>query len=440
MFLNLILIVLYLMCLIISWVFIIKKDGTIFSSNFSTIIFYFYNLFVFLGGLQYSLKLFSENKIIGLQIYFSILLFMLIYSFLTFYFSKNTQKNPNINNRYNRIVLIIIIVLIIFSMYLYYSSIKIPIIELLKDIGSISKYSLARLRSNATNAIDYANKSYLYKFFVGYRNIFLMDFIFIITGLFMLEFLETKNNTNLFKFLLFLFISVFVSISNFEKAKIIYLFIYLFFVRALYFKIKLNKNIKMRKIFYLVIITLTLLIIMYINFMGVSDVISAVNSIFSRTFESSIKPLSYYFKVFPKDKSFLLGNSFSTLFIDRMLNRKIFQIEEFIMQGYIAPQNVKRGIVGTAPTFFVGEVYANFGYIGVVLSIIIFSFYVVIWEKFLSRQTNNLLGIAFYVYIAIVFSNTSISSLGQIITLPTIIGKRLIFLLFFYLSLKVKIK
>lgn len=107
------------------------------------------------------------------------------------------------------------------------------------------------------------------------------------------------------------------------------------------------------------------MIILYIFFMGSSDIGSAIASVFSRSFAGQIQPAYHYLEFFPAQQDFLLGLSFPN-------PGGIFPFEPYRLtvevMNFKHPELTTRGIVGSMPTIFWGEMYANFGLIGVIVT------------------------------------------------------------------------
>ena len=97
--------------------------------------------------------------------------------------------------------------------------------------------------------------------------------------------------------------------------------------------------------------------------MASKNPINAIASVFSRTFTGQIQPAYHYLEFFPMHHDFLWGRSFPN-------PRGILPFEPYRLTVEIMnwrfPDLVKRGVVGSMPTTFWGELYANFGTLGVI--------------------------------------------------------------------------
>ena len=100
---------------------------------------------------------------------------------------------------------------------------------------------------------------------------------------------------------------------------------------------------------------------MYICFMGSADILSGMKAFLSRAVTGQIHAAYYYLQMFPSSHDYLMGKSFSN-------PAGIFPFEHFRLtvevMNYAFPELAGKGIVGSAPTTFWAEMYANFGPIG----------------------------------------------------------------------------
>lgn len=426
-----------------------KITGGILKPKIFNIVYLFFVLFIFIGG--YSIYISEDilDKEAVLMATVSIILTMYLLP-LGYLFSKVLMKNKskvhynelntlNVNS-INRKGLYFVILLIISSCYLYYTSLtNIPLFSAF-DSSILSRYDLAESRSNATNNMDYSNKNYLFKLLVGYRDFIQITLLSFVVGYFYLKYKHNKTTVNLIVFLLPLLLLIFNSISTLKKADIIFVLLFLFFVNSYdNYKRETKTVIDRRnilKLFGIGIFSFNLLILIYSLFMKIplSNVSLIISSIFERVFVSSVKPLYYYFSVFPEYHEHLLGRSFSPTIFGGVLNAQVFNIEGYI-HSFIYPDIIARGIVGTAPTIFIGEVYANYGFTIMLISILLTGFIIGYLERILENIKYTYLNVSFYIILAFTIKDISISSIQSVIGYPTIISKVMMFLIVSYFVL-----
>jgi oligosaccharide repeat unit polymerase len=155
-------------------------------------------------------------------------------------------------------------------------------------------------------------------------------------------------------------ITSFSMIMSTEKAPLVWFLLGIFFVYVLTLrggKIPLGKSI------VILFSCILLLLLVDVLFMGSSSFLSALSSISSRAITGGITPSYFYIEFFPAEHDFLYGRSFPN-------PAGIFDYKPYPMtievMNWIHPEHYGSGIIGTAPTVFWGEVYANFGVAGVI--------------------------------------------------------------------------
>jgi hypothetical protein len=155
------------------------------------------------------------------------------------------------------------------------------------------------------------------------------------------------------------------------------------------------------------VILFSSLIIFYIFFMGSADVFSAFGSIFSRALAGSIQPAYHYLEFFPHHQEFLMGRSFPNP--GGILPIEPYRLTVEIM-NWVHPNN--EDIVGSMPTVFWAEAYANFGVSGVIfvpflIGVVLYTVYYVV-----DKTENTPLKIGFFVWLMQHFKNLSITGFG----------------------------
>ncbi|MGN5055314.1 O-antigen polymerase [Aeromonas veronii] len=205
-------------------------------------------------------------------------------------------------------------------------------------------------------------------------------------------------------FLLFItafFYSVFVAIMATEKGPMAWLLIGLFMV---YFLIRSNGFIPFKKLIPFTFLIVGLLIISYIYFMGAGDVGSALWSVFSRAFSGSISPAYFYLEFFPEHQEYLLGRTFPNPGGLMPYEPYRYTIE---VMNWLFPELVETGVVGTAPTVFWGEAYANFGPLGIPIVAFFMGSLVALVSYLVSKLEINPLTIGFFVWLILIFKDLS---------------------------------
>ncbi|WP_421294555.1 O-antigen polymerase [Aeromonas veronii] len=197
------------------------------------------------------------------------------------------------------------------------------------------------------------------------------------------------------------FYSAFVAIMATEKGPMAWLLIGLFMV---YFLIRSNGFIPFKKLIPFTFLIVGLLIISYIYFMGAGDVGSALWSVFSRAFSGSISPAYFYLEFFPEHQEYLLGRTFPNPGGLMPYEPYRYTIE---VMNWLFPDLVETGVVGTAPTVFWGEAYANFGPLGIPIVAFLMGSLVALVSYLVSKLEINPLTIGFFVWLILIFKDLS---------------------------------
>lgn len=211
----------------------------------------------------------------------------------------------------------------------------------------------ALLRSMATN--DFSGKYHWYK-------LFMRDILSFLTFVFLANACVRPSLKNRFYAILGTILSAFSSLVSLEKAPLIFLFLGLVIT---YIQSK-GLALRLRNLFVITLAALGLLFPMYISFMAVAHLSPSqvILGILDRLFLGSLSPAYFYLDIFPDIHPYLFGASFPN-------PQGIFPWERydlsFEVMSYMSPSLSSQGIIGSAPTAFWGEAYANFGNLGIPL-------------------------------------------------------------------------
>lgn len=225
-------------------------------------------------------------------------------------------------------------------------------------------------------------------------------------------------------------LSSFISIMATEKAPFFWLLVSLFLVFII---VKYNSKMTIKKfiIFSILLFIGMVVIYYYMYWESDKDILHAINTVTSRIFAASIQPAYHYLEFFPIQKDFLYGRSFPN-------PKGIFPFETFNLtqeiMNFAQPEHLTSGIVGTMPTIFWAEAYANFGLIGVF--IVPFIVGVIIWiiSYYINKIENTPVKVALYVWLILHFKNLSITGFSDFIIdfyLIFTVGVFIIFMLFY---------
>ena len=264
-------------------------------------------------------------------------------------FSKSIIPTPG----FQIFMLLILLFISVSVMILYLSKVGWGNIAFLSAVGlTESDLEKAQLRSFMGNVFE--GKYHRY-------HLFMRDFLSIISVAFFGQWLVKKNYFTLTMFILSLIICIFSMVMSIEKGPIIWYIISLFLIYTI---IKYQGRYKLKHLTIISFLGILLVGLMYIYFMNAPDFWSGISYGISRLFTGQMQSLHHYLTIFPEQLDFLGGLSFPN-------PRGIFPYEPVsitkLVYSIIFPEMIAKGIVGSSPTFFWGEMYGNFGYAGIII-------------------------------------------------------------------------
>ena len=145
----------------------------------------------------------------------------------------------------------------------------------------------------------------------------------------------------------------------------------------------------------------------YIFFMGDSDFLAAIWSIISRGFAGSIHPAYFYLELFPSHLDWLQGLSFPNP--GGVLPFVPYELTVEVM-NWMNPEDAANGIVGSAPTVYWGEIYANFGPFAVPLAGIVLGYWLYALNILVFRYFSGPVGIALLAWLMIHYQTLAVTS------------------------------
>ncbi|MEM2929040.1 MAG: hypothetical protein QXP60_08760 [Nitrososphaerota archaeon] len=156
-----------------------------------------------------------------------------------------------------------------------------------------------------------------------------------------------------------------------------------------------NTNLK-RIIQLILIIALGLIILILISYsLNIEGfgLIGSIKSLFRRAFYVPSYTVFQYFEVFTKMHDFLYGKSINLY--TKLFKKEFINAANLVYKIYY-PQKIETGLVNTC---FIGESYANFGFIGVYIESIILGFLLNFYNYFtiyiISDEKKNIISLMF---------------------------------------------
>ncbi len=286
----------------------------------------------------------------------------------------------------------------VFAILMLYIS-KVPSLAILVAFSDGHKEA-AVARSLMGN--DFSSKYHWY-------SVVMHDMAKVITFTLFAAWLVNKKKVLLFLFLVAFSLSAFSAVMSTEKAPLAWLLIGLFLTLVV---VKYLSVIPLKKIAMLLFSVIALLVLSYVVFTGSSSAWGALLSVFSRAFTGSIQPAYHYLEFFPEHHDFLFGRSLPN-------PGGIFLFEPYRLtvevMNWRFPNHVGSGIVGSMPTVFWAEAYANFGTIGVISLPIFAGAVVYTGSHFFNKLENTPIKVGLFVWLLLHYKNLANSGFSGFI-------------------------
>ncbi|WP_224798287.1 hypothetical protein [Idiomarina abyssalis] len=197
-------------------------------------------------------------------------------------------------------------------------------------------------------------------------------------------------------FLVFLLLSVVILTYNLAKAPVIF-----YLLGFVFLNVYINGQVSKKFLVTSFVLTVSLLVLFYyllFDYFSFSHLFSFNKGIGGRVFLSQSMGLFFSFDIFPMKYDFIGFDSFSSEGIKALFADGSSERSARIVTQVIDPQGVEKGTAGVTNSIFLGEAWANFGFLGVLLSPFVVGFYIQsIFMFFLtSKKTPIYLGIFSY--------------------------------------------
>jgi len=235
----------------------------------------------------------------------------------------------------------------------YVAKIGINNLAILTALGFLDHDTSSKvLRSAMGNAFE--GKYHWYR-------LFMRDFLSVAScGLFA-NWLFCRKRISFFIFFVSFVVASFSMLMAIEKGPF---FSYLISLSIIYIIVFKSGRLSAKMIAALATLGMVIIGLIYLYFMGSPTIWAGIQSGFSRITTGQMIGLYHYLEIFPQQVNYLYGSSFPN-------PGKIFSWEPYRLtvevMNLVHPELESRGIVGSMPTFFWGEMYANFGYLGIII-------------------------------------------------------------------------
>ena len=197
--------------------------------------------------------------------------------------------------------------------------------------------------------------------------------------------------------------AVFVKTYNFAKASLpFYLLVYVFIF--IYF----TGGIKRRWMIAIFAVGLASFFALYLVFGVNSSLTDIYNGVYGRILFTQVGTLSFNFELFPEYAPFLMGRSFSSLLLPLFGLSNVEQLRSarLLMEVY-GSEGVYKGNAGVMNSFFIGEAYANFGWVGVVISLVWVAFIIALFFTLILKMKKTPATVTLFAYFTVNIATTT---------------------------------
>ncbi|MFW6015699.1 MAG: O-antigen polymerase [bacterium] len=422
-----------------------KGSGTLnpFKINFLSVIFYLsFITFTFLGSILILFDIDNHHMLSQLQnqsvrvygyitiVYTFFIIGLIIYllpkvlgikmNILLARYRSSTIVLEGYNNE--NVVLIPFILLFFISLFsVIYTFIQLgyyPFTFLLRNIGNSTNLAITRIQA-----------SLQFEGIVYIRNIFANELTILLSYIAYIYKRKTKRIIWRMLFLMLFILSISILFYNFAKGPIFW-----YLLSYIILKIYLGDKITKKQIIFIGVIVSIGILLTYIFVMGMSlEDMTFNRSPLGRVILSQISGLYNHLDIFPERHEFLRGKSFPGSF------RILFGIDgptvksARVVMKEIYPRQVERGLLGVMSTFFQGEVYGNFGVLGLIFAPIYVGFLFQIINIYFLKAVKSPLNLGLFVYLIMTIRGITTSQFIQFIWHPIVFV-----LVFFIILAKVK--
>lgn len=407
-------IIISLIVLVTSFLLFKKASGTmkITQLNMHYLIFYWQLFLMCFIGVNLALYGLDNHYIISYKVknystkvitYFSVLYVMIVLPmtmvFINFILKFNPSKEYRIyqekeiksvlSPKDNPIFLTILFLTFICFFSIVYTFYTIGTIPIIRAFSGATSYELAYLRQQSSRGFE--GVQYI-------KNIFGLLFTPILSYITYVYKNKYKDTKWTLLFWILVVLSIFIVTYDLSKAPLLTYFIGFLILRIL-IKGKIRKiTIAISSVF--IIITIIVMYVFLYNYADLSNFTKLNEGPLGRIIFSQIAGLYLHFEYFPSIVPFLNGKSLPNSIT------QLFGIESIrsarVVMALANPRGIEDGFAGVMNTLFIGEAYANFGWLGMFFSVIYVGIVIqVIHILFIKYLPKNPMTMGIFAYLSI---------------------------------------
>lgn len=298
---------------------------------------------------------------------------------------------------FQNFALFVLLTLSLLVLLLYLA--QVPKIALLVSImggGEESKFVRSEMGNN------FSGKYHWY-------SLFMHDVAKLVAFSFFAQWRLTKKKLAGFMFFLSFLLVAFSTLMATEKAPFAWFILGLFLVHII---VKKRGRIRVGGALIAVGVMLAFLILAYQVFMGSGEAVVAAQHAFSRALTGSTGSSYFYLEFVPDQQGFLMGRSFPNP--AGILPFEHFRLTVELMQWRF-PAEARAGIVGSSPAVFWAELYANFGWLGLLIPSIFVGFILAALEFLVDAVCTSPVVVGLKVWMLLHFKSLATSGLSDYI-------------------------
>lgn len=302
---------------------------------------------------------------------------------LVTYGNKQIKPLTSLKNAYEPMVLISLTLIAVLSvLYTYANMHSFPFLLLVK--GRVNEAAQARIEVSRN--------------FVGNQYI---KNIFGITLTPLLAYIaygyKKLSNRKIYTYLFYilLFFSILILTYNAAKAPVLW-----FLLGFLFLKVLLEGKIS-KKVLFISTVTVCVIVIFFYGLMGQHELFKYNSGPIGRIILSQISGLFYMFYLFPDIYPFM-GLQALPQFLLNLLDVPLEHMRPArLVMMYVNPSGVEQGVAGVANTLFVGEAWAMYGLVGLLVAPLFVGFIIQLFYILLLRLPKTPLALGLYTYLCV---------------------------------------
>lgn len=328
------------------------------------------------------------NKLMGIRSY---------RKFYENYVEKPVIIKKGKDNSAFQIVCILSLIGFLSSIYTFYCIGYVGLFEILRGNLSVMTQRVAITR-------DFSGNQYI-------RNILALGMVPILSYIAYIYMRKTRQRSWTYLFICLFLLSILLKTYNFEKAPVIIYVVFFYIIETIMGGVKkFGKAVK-----YGLFGIAALLYMYYALFDYEGSLFTFSSGPISRLFITQVATFFLHVQLFPKNHPFLNGSSFPSA-----VSWIFDTTESGIRSGRVVMENYNRaavlsGTAGVMNSMYVAEAYANFGWIGVIISPIIVAFFTAVVPNIILYQEKDPLNISLYVFVVSVYSSAIVGGFTDFI-------------------------